>query len=140
MRLAALIASISLVALACDGGPLGGGDADISGVWDYQAEYAENDCSATAEIEFIQSEAGVSGRVTSMDIDCGRGDTEVEANMSSASVDGSEVAFELIDFFHTGTVDGGRISGTAEGSFEFQSGLNLVTLVEGPANWTATRR
>lgn len=144
MRIRSLALVLCIVALVgCDDVPVvGGGPADVAGTWNYEAEFSETGCTATAELEFSQSGEAISGGVRDLVVDCGEeGDTEIQSGISSTDLSGSEIAFELIDFFHSGSVDGDRMSGQASGGpFEFQSGPTRVTTLEGEATWTATRR
>lgn len=131
-----------LALTGCDDLPVvGSGPADVAGTWSYQAEFNETGCTATAELSFSQSGEAISGGARNLVIDCGEGGTELPEGLSDASLSGSDIAFEYIGFFHSGSVDGDRMSGQASGGpFEFQSGPTDVTALEGEATWSAQRQ
>jgi hypothetical protein len=138
---------------ACGGdgttAPLGPQHADVEGVWSYDANMTGTlsgfalTCSlAGRTMTLIQTGATFSGTVSSGTLTCSAGGATISdpfgtGIVNNGQVDGNSVQFDfgVPDWRHTGTVNGGSMSGSVTLVAEL---TDEVVIVTGP--WAAARQ
>lgn len=146
-----LLSALAAVAAAACGGDDGTGPTgslNVAGTWSVSVSGMSGggaSCGTTSPIQVTLQQTGSTfiGSYTGGVLTCLTPTESFSAAVGSGSVNSGEVTGTTVefslgpDFHHSGTLNGGSMSGTAEWTYDFGLPLGEVTLT---GNWSATRQ